>query len=163
MVQLFNDDIIGVNPKYMKLIETKLNDSESYNTYIELVNYAYEQLKHLIKCLPDNRKYGLWRDRDDPGCFRDDLFMPGRNKDTKRDGSWQPHAIDCAELKNVVSGISGPRLTKYVNMGLMKRYKGYGKNNKYRYYFPYDFFTTNDMSIRFTPNLGYENIVNNNF
>ena len=47
------NDILGINPKYKKLIKTKLTDVDSYNTFMELVECAKSDIIHLYSIKTD--------------------------------------------------------------------------------------------------------------
>lgn len=128
-------DSIGINPKYQKIIDTKLNDADSYNDFSLLVNIAIESF------MSERAKKG------DLGCWAHQCFYS-----YNKDGSISPYPTTTAKLSNFKT-ISGSRMMKYVRAGLMKSQKTRGRNNNRvnAYFLPYDFFTTNDLKIRFVP------------
>ena len=155
------NDILGINPKYKKLIKTKLTDVDSYNTFMELVECAKSDIIHLYSIKTD-----IMRDTNSFSSNSYYLYKFNRDANMEYDGTMCPSPRTCKTLKEMVNGISAPRLTKYVNAGLMSRghneYPSSSKNNYY-YYLPWDFFTTNDLSIKFSPNPDYEVIQCRNY
>lgn len=145
-------DMFGINPKYERIIETKLNDADCYHAFKVLVNMA---LDHIMKLTDDNRRpdykdmrlfskyYGY---NDEPGNWNRDVFE-----------GYAPHPVLAKTLNERANLYAPARLTKYVRIGLLHRgnsphYTSLKKNTPYAYYLPYDFFTTNNPTIKFVPN-----------
>ena len=153
------NDVLGINPKYEKLINMKLNDADSYNTFMELVESAKSDILRVNERIKNE---GIKPDVMRCGCVFTpgntdtgyDLYKMNRDANMEYDGTICSSPKTCKWLKDMANGISAPRLTKYVNAGLMGRGKGASK--QYYYYFPWDFFTTNDLSIKLSPNSEYE-------
>lgn len=167
-------EMIGINPKYENLIKTKLRDADSYNTFMELVDVAKRDIINLHEIIeregirPDVMRGGRVFT---PGNTNSDYMWYEMNTDPNNDfdGTMCPHPVPCNRLKDMANGVSAPRLTKYVNTGLMCRghnelyeyysaggNRGASKYQTYYYWLPYDFFTTNDLSIKFSPHKHYE-------
>jgi hypothetical protein len=141
-------DMFGINPKYERIIENKLNDADCYHAFQVLVNTALKNLileiegKTPIRLI-EPRMFGAYYEyNNDPHSYCRDVFE-----------GYAPHPCSAKQFNQKVGNIYAPaRLTKYVNNGLMKRGKYGGKSETYCYYLPYDFFTTNNPEIKFVPN-----------
>jgi len=141
-------DMFGINPKYERIIENKLNDADGFNAFKVMVNTALENLTKeiegkvrigLIEPHMFGKYYGY---NNDPHNYHRDVFE-----------GYAPHPYSAKQLNQKIGNLYAPaRLTKYVNNGLMRRGKYGVKSETYSYYLPYDFFTTNDPTIKFVPN-----------
>lgn len=154
IIQQKYQDIISINPKYHKVIDTKLA-TVSRDTFAQLVNRAIDEIM-------------LCRDNE-PSWYNShyhSYFYKYRSY-KNQDGDWVNtkelvcvHS-NCAELQLLVPQVSGGRLTHYVRLNLLRRYfadanwwedvdNAYGcRRNVYYYSFPDDFFVTNDLHIKF--------------
>ena len=141
-------DMFGINPKYEKLIETKLNDTDSFHAFKVLVNRALKNLVLEIEGkvsvrLIEPRMFVSW------GKYRNPDIL--KNLDTDVFETYTPYAWPSKILNQKIGNIyPSARLTKYVKIGLMKRGK-YSNDTTYSYYLPYDFFITNNPTIKFVP------------
>ena len=144
-------DIFGINPKYERIIENKLNDADCYRAFKVLVNTTLKNLIEEIEGkvrirLIEPRMFGAYYEyNNDPHSRRRDVFE-----------GYAPCPCSAKQLNQKIGNLyASARLTKYVNNGLMKRGK-YPTTRKtegsYYYYLPYDFFTTNNPEIKFVPN-----------
>ena len=141
-------DMFGINPKYERIIENKLNDADSFHAFKTLVNTALDNLTKLIE---GKVRIGLI----EPGMFIKYYGYNNNPGDWNRDvfEGYAPRTFSASVLNQKVGNIyASARLTKYVRDGLMKRGKYGVKNENYSYYLPYDFFTTNNPAIKFVPN-----------
>ena len=139
-------DIFGVNNKYGYIIQTKLNDNESYNAFKVLINIALDNLTDLMG---GKIRIGLI----EPGMY---YKYYGYNKDYPVDyqnvfEGYAPRTVMSKDLNQCARLFPAARLTKFVNLGLLNRYKNSDKD-PYLYYLPYDFFITNNLMIKFVPN-----------
>ena len=141
-------DMFGINPKYELIIENKLNYADGFKAFKVLVNTALDNLTKLIEgkvrigLIEPGMFIKYYGYNDNPGDWNRDVF----------DG-YAPHPCSAREFNQKIGNLYAPaRLTKYVNNGLMRRGKYGVKNETYSYYLPYDFFTTNDPTIKFVPN-----------
>jgi len=140
-------DMFGINPKYECIIESKLNNRDCYHAFQVLVNTA---LKNLLEEIEGKTRIGLIEPRlfgkfygynNIPGNYYRDVFE-----------GYAPYPCSARELNQKIGNLyASARLTKYVNMGLMKRGKRSSNSKTYSYYLPYDFFTTNNPEIKFVP------------
>lgn len=144
-------DMFGINPKYERIIENKLNDADSFHAFKTLVNTALDNLTKLVE---GKVRIGLI----EPGMFIKYYGYNNNPGDWNRDvfEGYAPHPCSAREFNQKIGNLYAPaRLTKYVNNGLMRRGK-YPTMKKtegsYYYYLPYDFFTTNNPAIKFVPN-----------
>ena len=141
-------DMFGINPKYERIIDSRLNDADCFHAFQVLVNTALENLTKLIEGktrtdLIEPKMFGKYYGYNDNDA--------GYNRDVFE--GYAPRALSAKNLNQKVGNMHAPaRLTKYVRDGLMKKGKYGGKNENYSYYFPYDFFTTNNPAIKFVPN-----------
>lgn len=141
-------DMFGINPKYENLIETKLNDADSFHAFKTLVNTALDNLTKLVEgkvrigLIEPGMFIKYYDYNNDPHSYHRDVFE-----------GYAPHPCSAKLFNQKVGNIYAPaRLTKYVNNGLMRRGKYGVKSETYSYYLPYDFFTTNNPAIKFVPN-----------
>lgn len=144
-------DMFGINPKYERIIDSKLNDADSFHAFKTLVNTALKNLvleiegKVAIRLIEPRMFRAYYDYNNDPHSYCRDVFE-----------GYAPHPCSAREFNQKIGNLYAPaRLTKYVNNGLMRRGK-YPTMKKtegsYYYYLPYDFFTTNNPAIKFVPN-----------
>lgn len=117
-----NKEMISINPKYKNIIDYKLNDVD---TFMFLVNLAIKTITQYDEISDYER------------------FMYRKNADGKfyAIGTTTKGFYNLTEMR-----VAGQTMMKYVRDGLMELKKENGCN---RYLFPYDFFITNDLRIKF--------------
>lgn len=119
-----NKEMISINPKYKNIIDYKLNDADSKRDFMFLVNLSIKTITQYDEI----SKY--------------ERFMYAKN----REGLFYPSGFCVLGLTHQTGvKIAGQRLMKYVRAGLLTCVKG----NPNYYFFPYDFFITNDLRIKF--------------
>jgi hypothetical protein len=120
-----NNEMISINPKYKNIIDYRLNDADSKRTFMFLVNLAIKTITQY----------------DEISDF--ERFMYRKNAD----GKFYAIGTSTKGIYNIYEiRVAGQTMMKYVRAGLMEQKKDNGCN---RYFFPYDFFITNDLSIKF--------------
>lgn len=120
-----NNEMISINPKYKNIIDYRLNDVDSKRTFMFLVNLAIKTITQYDEISQYER------------------FMYRKNADKK----FYVFGMTTKGLYNITgTRVAGQTMMKYVRAGLMEQKKDNGCN---RYFFPYDFFITNDLSIKF--------------
>lgn len=120
-----NNEMISINPKYKNIIDYRLNDAESKKNFMFLVNQAIKTITHY----------------DEISDF--ERFMYRKNSN----GMFYATGITTKGIYNITGiRVAGQTMMKFARVGLMELKKDGGCN---RYFFPYDFFITNDLSIKF--------------
>lgn len=114
-------DMFGVNPKYWLSI-SKINDADSMETFKFLIDYALQSIT---------------------GSCHNGFYY--RNKQ----GYYSCQGVSTRGIYNSTGiRIAGARMMKFVRLGLMEVCKDHLiDTNLYKFYD--DFFTTNDLSIKF--------------